>query len=259
MRSALAWVAIPVLAGAGIFSWQRSEIVRLRGQVARQGDVLAENQARLDDLSSVLRGTGQAGEALPAAPGDALRPDSPVAALRQGERRLILDQYSDVVARLDLPATTASRLQDLLVDRVDAVLDAQDAAVREGFAEGSSETARAVALAVAEVDQQIVSLVGPAGTRRLDGPADVAMPGPAVAPAPAAPVVVVNVGAPSPDYSGAGGQQPAAPDASGYYSPFLYYPVSFLPAPSRGAHPFGGARLEAGRLHRASPGRGGRR
>ena len=88
--------------------------------------------------------------------------------MRADERRVILNQYRDVLAQMDLPPATASRLQNLLTERIEAVLDAEDAAVREGFAEGSTETVRTVTLAMAEVDREITNLVGRDGSRLLD-------------------------------------------------------------------------------------------
>ena len=65
---------------------------------------------------------------------------------RAEERRLILDQYRDVLTQLNIPEPTATRLRDLLTERIEAVLDTEESAMREGFAEGSAETTRAVKL-----------------------------------------------------------------------------------------------------------------
>jgi hypothetical protein len=229
VRSTLAWLAIPVLAAGGIFCWQQSQIVHLRAQVARQAEAIG---GALDAPVPPA----------PAAPPLGLRrADANGVAARADERRLILDQYQDILAEMNLPAATASRLQDLLADRVEAVLDAQDAAMREGFAEGSAETARAVTLAIAEVDRQIADLIGTKGNRVLDGLPPAVAPEPAVAPLPPAPLVVVNVVVPSaPAYA-----EPAAPaepaassDATAAYSGYPYYPVADVLVARGGIRPF---------------------
>jgi len=151
VRSTIACVAILILAGAGIFSWQRSQIVHLRAQVARQGDALDDLSLRVD------LGRQQPSEA-PAEHKEARARvtrsvDYGWVAARTDERSVILDEYRDVLAQMNLAPETASRLQDLLADRVETVLDAQDAAVRVGFAEGSAQMARAVSMAIAQVDR----------------------------------------------------------------------------------------------------------
>ena len=229
MRSTLAWLAIPVLAAGGIFCWQQSQIIHLRAQVARQADAIGVS----------LDGPAPPAPALP--PLGLRRSDVNSAAARADERRLILDQYQDIIAEMNLPATTASRLQDLLTDRVEAVLDAQDAAMREGYAEGSAETARAVTLAIAEVDRQIADLIGTSGNRVLDGLPPAVAPEPAVAPPPPAPLVVVNVVVPSaPAYaeSAAPAQPAASPDATAVYSSYPYYAVTDVLVARGGIRPF---------------------
>jgi hypothetical protein len=249
VRSTFAWVAILAAAGTGVFWWQRSEIVSLRSQVARQGDAL-------ENLIGASRERNSAPGLLASARTAGLRRwDDNSAALRADERRVILDQYRDILAQMNLPPATASRLQDLLTDRVEAVLDAQDAAMREGFAEGSAETAQAVTLAITEVDREIANLVGPNGNRVLDGLPPMVSPQPAVMPEPAAPVSVVNVVVqtpPAPYYA-----DPTAPaavaDTSSLYSayPDGYYPVTALLIGGV-SRPFGGLRTGAVRPFRAS-------
>jgi hypothetical protein len=167
VRSTVTCVAILILAGAVVFSWQRSQIARLRAQVTRQGDVL-------DSLSARVGREGPLPDGSPRLPRTvhaeiARSADDAVVAARADERRVILNEYRDVLSQMNLPPEMATRLQDLLADRVETVLDAQDAAVRVGFAEGSSQMARAVSLAIAQVDRDIVGLVGQDGMRRIDG------------------------------------------------------------------------------------------
>jgi hypothetical protein len=248
VRSTLAWIATLIVAGVGVFWWQRSQIVHLREQVARQDNALVENQKRVADLS-LLVGADRRGMDAPAARGtfaamsgprrgDAMRDE-----FRDDERRLILDQYRDVLAQLNLSPETAGRLQDLLTDRIETVLDTEEAAMRQGFAEGSAETARAVGFAVADVDREIASLVGVLNSRLLNGipataePAPVVMPEPG--PAPAVPAVVnVIVQAPA---------EPSYPDASAappysypLYSPYSYYLPAGIFIGRGGVRPFPG-------------------
>jgi hypothetical protein len=234
----LACVAALILAGLGIFSWQRSQIVRLRAQVTRQGEAL-------DDLSLRVDGDrGFTGEAPTSHRQGSARlagtADDALAAARTDERRVILDEYRDVLAQMNLAPETASRLLDLLTDRVETVLDAQDAAIRVGFAEGSAQMARAVGMSIAQVDRDIVGLVGQDGIRRLDGYPPVQQ----VDSAPQAPVpVVVNVvvQAPSPPvatYAEAAPSQEAQDASAQYVSyPFPYvpfYPVASVAGEARG-------------------------
>jgi hypothetical protein len=248
-------VAFLAVGGLGVLGWQRSQIIGLRAEVAQQRDALQDNRQRVEDLTAAVKAArhpGWGGLALrtasPAA-GIYRKPDS-AAVLGAGERRVILDQYRDVVAQMDLPAATAARLGDLLTDRVEAVLDAEDAAVRVGFEEGSAQTERAVALAVAEVDRDISNLVGPDGIRRLDG-LSAASPEPAAVPqAVSAPtfVTVVVQAPPAPTYADVA-QAPADTDLQPY--PYWYYPSGGYVNVPQGGNGFAGERPRAARQHRA--------
>jgi hypothetical protein len=253
VRSILSWVALLIAAGSCVFWWQRSQIVALRAQLARQGDALADNQKQVEGLSLLLVGAGRKG--MTPSPGSRAlrRTDATGGVLRADERRIILDQYRNVIAEMNLPDATASRLRYLLEDRIEAVLDAEDAAVQEGFAEGSAETARAVTLAIADVDRDIASLVGRDGIRRLDGLPVMVSPAPAVVPEPAAPTTVVSVviQAPAmPAYAEAA-ESPSASDTYALSSPYLYYfPVVGAMAGPGVARGFGGIRPPGIRPHR---------
>jgi len=247
MRSTLIWVAVLLAGTAGIVSWQHAQIAGLRGQLAQQAAVAQDNQRRLAEISSFLRRAGRpAGEmsSLGISPAEAEG-----ALSRADERRLILSQYQDILTEMNLPPATAARLQNLLEERVYTVLDAEDAAVREGFAEGSAETTRAVSVAVADVDREIGTLLGPAGSRQFI-PATYAP-----APAPPAPVpVVVTVaienGA-APDYAApyavpqAAAAAPPAYDTSAY--PYNYYPAAGVVFSTFVGRPARGFRREPGR------------
>jgi hypothetical protein len=253
-------MAILVLGCAGVFWWQRSQIISLRAQVARQDAALGESQERMDGFSALLTGGGRMGAtAFPAVAtrADRLREtDRDSAVLRADERRVILNQYRDVLAKMDLSPGNASRLGDLLTDRIEAFMDAQDAALREGFAEGSAETGRAVALAIAEDDRAIANLLGPDASRRMNGLLFGPAPEPVVAPeaAPAPVVVNVVVQAPqAPQYADAA--WPAA-DSSAYapYNPYYLYPSSGFYVVGAPARRFAGARPGAERPNRHSIG-----
>jgi hypothetical protein len=226
VRSTLPLVALLILGGAGVFWWQRSQIVHLRGQVARQGDALDDISLRLGGQARWAAATPGASRALGTLPNR--HPDEPSAEARDDERRVIVDQYRDVLAQMDLPPETAARLLELLTERIETVLDAQDAAVREGFAEGSAQTARAVGMAVSEVDRDIVGLVGPEGMRRIDGLPAAPQAEPAPPAQPATPVVVTMiVQSPAPDYAAVAQAQTVASDNDAQYAsyPLAYFPL----------------------------------
>jgi hypothetical protein len=259
VRSTLAWVTILILAGLGVFAWQRTQIVRLRAQVTRQGDALETNQKRVEDLSLLIdaaSGRGTEVRAWPASfrSGGPARSEGSSAALRADERRVILDQYRDILSGMNLPPDTASRLQDLLTERIETVLDAEDAAVRFGFAEGSAQTARAVTQAVAEVDRDIANLVGSDGIRRIDGTPETPQPEPSVVvvepQAPAPTVITVVVQSPAAPSYGDADTAPAVSDAGVPYSPYFYYPIAgFIGAP-RTLRSFVAGRSAVVRIHR---------
>lgn len=227
MRSTAALVAILSLGAAGVILWQRSQIAALRGQINVQGAALADDRERLDELTlQVERPGDQSGLAQAAAlrAGFVRSPDYGVAT-RADERRVILDQYRDLLARTTLSSDEASRLQDLLADRVEAFLDAQDAARRQGFAEGSAAMERAVALAIGEDDRLITELLAAGESRVAPAPAE-----PPIGPAPVPPTVVVNVVSQSP-YQAPAAEQ-AFPTANDYpaasYAPFYYPALGFV-------------------------------
>lgn len=249
MRSAVACIAALVLAGAAVFLWQRSEIVHLRSQVARQGDALADLSLRVGvepRASPVSLRAAKPGDRLRASPSD----QDGSAEMRADERRVIVDEYRDVLAQMNLPSETSARLLDLLTERIETVLDAQDAAVREGFAEGSAQMARAVSLAIADVDRDIVGLVGQEGIRRIDGLSGTETSAPLPVPTqPAAPVyVTVVVEAPAAQASYDAASPPSVdadagvPYVSYPYPYFPLYPMAAVLNGSRGSHRFGGPR-----------------
>jgi hypothetical protein len=226
MRSTLIWAAVLLAGTAGIVSWQHEQIAGLRGQLAEQAAVAQDNQQRLADISSFLRRASRPAREISSR---GISPAEAAGALsRADERRLILSQYQDLLTGMNLPPATAARLQNLLEERVYTVLDAEDAAMREGFAEGSAETTRAVSLAIADVDREIGALLGPAGSRQFIPATYAPEPAPP-APPPAVVTVAVENGA-EPDYP-ASYAPPAAPvatapgyDTSAY--PYNYYPAT---------------------------------
>jgi hypothetical protein len=247
VRSTLAWMLI-VLAGVVVFSWQRLEIVHLRAQVASQQAALGDVQLRVADLSGKP----------PSRESWLRRADGYSAELRSDERNVILGQYQDVVAKMDLPPATASRLQDLLTDRIEAVLDAEDAATRQGFAKGSAAMSTAVGSAIADLDREISGLLGPEGSRRLG---ELSAGGSPELAAIAAPPVVVNLVVQSP-VTPVYEDQPAPSDTAYDYNPpalgyaYSYYPFATVFAGRTFRRPFGAerplasVRPEAGRTER---------
>jgi hypothetical protein len=258
VRSTGILIAIPILAAGGLFWWQRSQIAALRAVVVQQGYALQDDRMQMDDLSRWLSGSRRHGLSAQSELASTTRPkglrrsDDDSAALRSDERSVIVDQYRDVLAQMALPRETASRLLDLLTDRIDAVLDAQDAAMREGYAEGSAETARAVALAVAGVDREIATLVGVDGGRRLDGFAPTLAPEPVAPPAQTDVPTVVNVvvqNSPAPSYADMGvATEPSAAYPS--YYPYAFYPVTTFWVGRRTPPPFSFHRNGIERAHR---------
>jgi hypothetical protein len=224
MRATTPLLGVLVLAAGGVIFWQRSQIASLRSQVGDQGAALAGERERLDELASRLDSAPS--PRLPALRASFVRAPESSATLRADERRVILGQYRDVLAQAGLPEATASRLQDLLADRVEAFLDAQDAARREGFAEGSADMERAIALAIADDDRQISELLSLNANGRLNAPPAPSPVEPWVAPAPAAPAVVVTVVNQAPAEAPAADLAAEAPGpyGAGAYLPYYYYP-----------------------------------
>jgi len=186
---------VVILAGA-VVVWQRSQLAAIRQQMANQERAQAEDRRRVDAMTLFLGEAPGPARAFAASLRAASAPDAGTAAAvsRTEERRLILDQYEGVLAAMNLPESTSARLKDLLTDRIETVLDAEDAARRAGLAEGSVESTRAVAQAISGLDHEIALLVGLDGMRRLDGSQ---APGSAPAPAPATVVTVIVQTAPA--------------------------------------------------------------
>src|SRR5579871_4600260 len=228
MRSTAILLGVLVLAAGGVVIWQRSQISSLRAEMGAQRAALADERDRLDSLASRLDPVpiaGVAGRPL-AVPASSGRHSEASPTLRADERRVILAQYRDVFAQSNLPEGTVSRLQDLLTDRVEAFLDAQDAARREGIAEGSAEMERAVALAIAEDDRQISQLMTLVEAVRAAPPPAPAPAAPWDQPTAAAPPVVVTVVTQSPAETSYPSYVDAAPspEAGSPYLPFSTYP-----------------------------------
>ncbi|MGD1031652.1 MAG: hypothetical protein ABSA05_10960 [Opitutaceae bacterium] len=172
MRAILASAAILIVGAFGMLCWQQSEIASLSAQLNRQSASPQDVRPRPAVAVAAPRG------------------------LSADERRFVLDQYRGVLAKMNLPPATSLRLQDLLTERIAAAMDAQDAAARDGFADGSPETARAESAAIARVDEEIAMLIGAEADTRLNWYLAGSPSSPAVAPA--APTIVVNVEAPPP-------------------------------------------------------------
>lgn len=262
MRAPVAWIALALLAVAAsnVVWWQESRIQTYRSQLALQSSVLAERLGPAAE-SGAPSATFAAYTAIPAVaestPVSSPPADAAPARLSPDERRLILDQYQDVIAQLNLPPATAARLEDLLVERIQAILAIEDAARREGYAEASAVVERAVAQTIAQEDQRIVSLIGLQDDLRLDGQQPET---PELAGGSAPPATVVNVFASAPppaDYYAASEpvSTPVEPNSSvswPYYG--LYYPVAGYVAVG-GSYSYRAPRRFEARTSRASFGR----
>ena len=243
MRSTAVVLGVLVLTAGGIVIWQRSQISSLRAEVGAERAALADERDRVDSLASRLDPSPIAERsARPSAvPASFVRAAESSAALRADERRVILAQYRDVLAQSNLSEATASRLQDLLTDRVEAFLDAQDAARREGFAEGSAEMERAISIAIAEDDRQISQLMGLVGAMRT-APPPAPTPGESWAQPAAAPTVVVTVVSPAPAEAPVPNyvESTPVPDVASPYLPYYSYPqIGYLLVGGRGRSFFG--------------------
>ena len=110
-------------------------------------------------------------------------------------------------------------------------------------------------MAVAEVDRDIVGLVGQDGIRRIDGLPPPSVPEASAAPQPAPVVVTVVIQAPAPAYYADSGTQPASADTSGQYVSYPYpsfplYPIAAVLNEPRERHRQMGLRGRPERLFR---------
>ena len=176
MRSPLTWLLamlVALLCALGLQEWR---LWRLERQLAGQGVALAEGRNQVAALTTELNTARSArGDALRARAAAELWPRrlaQNTAFWREDERRLLLSAYGDFLAQAQLPPATLGRLQDLLVERTEALADATDAAEREGFVAGSPEMAQATAAATGDLDREIAGLVG----REENAPAVVSAP-----------------------------------------------------------------------------------
>jgi hypothetical protein len=241
VRLILAFAAALVLmAVSAIFGFQQSEISHLRA-------ALAEYDAP------------RAADAPAPAPAVHRSGNGSATGLTADDRRFILNQYQDVLASLNLPPGRAARLQDLLTRRIEVALNAQDAASRAGVAPDSPEMLRAEGSAIAGVDRDIATLLGPTDDQHFIWMTSGAPPAPAVAAAAPAPApVVVNVVMASPPAEAAYPAEPAysdqteAPAYSDAYAPspapyyYYAYPFATVVAERRFPRSFEGERPRFG-------------
>jgi hypothetical protein len=233
MRPTAIAFAVLAASGAGVIAWQRMQIVELRAQAAEQAVALGDNRQRIDELSGRLAVAEEAEEKtagqLRAISEAAGLGRTTGAALGDDERRLILARYRDVIAQLNLSPAAASRLGDLLVDRVETVLAAESAAERAGVPDGSPDMARVESESISPLDQEIAAVVGP-GAGQLFGAPSVVV----VAPAPAT-YVLAGV----PDESAPVAPEPAQVSPNPAY-PYYGYAVYGVAGPGwerRGERP----------------------
>ncbi|MGA2694152.1 MAG: hypothetical protein ABSF76_17445, partial [Opitutaceae bacterium] len=107
MRTTLIGVGFLLAACAAVFTWQRRQIIQLRGQVA----AIASNERNVDDLSRlVARAAARPTRTLASLrTGAPTRTEDADGMLREDERRLIANQYRDVLAQMNLPPDTTAR------------------------------------------------------------------------------------------------------------------------------------------------------
>jgi len=225
MRSTTSWVVtvLLVIAGANLFWWQHYQIAGYRALLADRQELLSGHAYRRTGFARDAAAMPAVWTPSAASSGGLTRTDLIQTDSRADDRNLILDQYQDAIAQLNLPPDKARQLLDLLDERVQAVLDAEDSARRQGYAEASAVAQRAVAMAIAQEDQRIVQLIGVVGQRTLEGQGST--PVGASAPTAAPVTMVVNVMAPTaPDY-----QAPAYPTSPPAYGAADYGAYSTFP------------------------------
>ena len=222
MRSLLTWPAalLAVLfCGITLQQWQ---LVRLHRQFSGQAAALAASQQQVADLTTQL-GTANAARQLAANQPQLGRLAGNTAFWRENERRLMLSSYAGFLAQANLPADRLARLQDVLVERAEAVLDAKDIAEQAGIVNGTLEMQRAIVVATADLDREVAELLGPASPVRTQELATLTAQDEAVAAAPA-PVENDSAYAP-PAYAYAPAAVTAAPAYAVLESPAAYYPA----------------------------------
>lgn len=255
MRLAWPWIiaALVAIGATNLLWWQQSRIEVYRTRLAWQAAAPAE--ASVGDPAP--RAMFAAYRPSAAAGGSARTELSPREAasspLSNEERQLILDQYRDAMAQLNLSPAVAARLQDLLVERIQAILAVEDQARRQGYAEASALVEQAVAQTIAREDERIVSLIGLEGDLRLNGRQEEAQPA-EESPAPTTVVNIIAAPPATPDYTTAEAVPADTSLASGYwpYSGFYYPPVVGYAAIGQGRVHGAPRRFEAARTFRAS-------
>jgi len=179
MRATLVWIIALFAALSWVVCWEEWQIVRLRREEMGLLADLRASQGQVGELRDILqlaekrqrRTAAQVGAIArlqEEAAASRVRRDQESPALgRKDLRRIILSQYSDSLARLNLPPETLARLKDLLVARGEALLDARDAAASEGIADNSAEMAEAANEATADLNRDIADLLGGDAYARL--------------------------------------------------------------------------------------------
>jgi len=250
MRSTTSWVVtvLLVMAGGNVFWWQHSQIASYRAQLEDRDrqDLLSEHPYRRTGYSRDLALAASASTSHSASSGGLTRADLKQTDFRADDRGLILDQYRDAISRLNLPPEKASQLLDLLDERVQAVLDAEDNARRQGYAEASAVTQRAIAMAIAQEDQRIVQLIGLVGQRMLDGLGATAS-GASAPPAGPTTMIVNVMPAPLPDFTAPAYTPLPDYDAGGYGYPYIYTSPYIYTTGIGSANYGGGARAYSAR------------
>ena len=197
MRATLVWIIALFAALSWVVCWEELQIVRLRNHTSALAAQLRASEGQAQELRTrleadeklQLRGAEQLvalARLQEEATAARLRrdQDSPAVA-RKDLRRIILGQYREALAGLSLPPESLARLKDLLTARGEALLDAHEAAAREGLADGSPEMAEALNQASADLDREIAKLLGDEAYRKLRGSGVPQKSQPEASPAPA--------------------------------------------------------------------------
>lgn len=146
---------------------QKRDIARLSRQIAVQADdATGRNRAAQRTIDGAGRnGASHAGVI---SYSNIAKEHPEFAAIRDREtRRMILRQYGDAFAALNLPPDKLAQLKNLLVERQMSSEDAQEAARAAGLQPGTPAFAQAVAEAYNDMQQSIVALIGQDGQNAL--------------------------------------------------------------------------------------------
>lgn len=147
---------------------QEKEIAQLR-RSARAAAEARRRSAAAPGAASGAAGQGGGAGSVVIRMSDVLRDHPELAASQERERqRMILRMYGEAIAGLNLSPEKLAQLRKLLVDRNESQQDAAEAARAAGIQPGSPAYGQAMRQAYADVQQQIVALIGTDGVAALE-------------------------------------------------------------------------------------------